>query len=132
MKSSRRGWLSVLALFVAVLALVAAGCGGDDEEGGGDGGSTTEATGGFPSPHLGDSEQMFGFPDEPASSAARQFALRHLTPAVKRARGLDEPSVPGLCTAPGCVAAAEFDNGPDGYHCGPHALFKQGRRTRPA
>ena len=44
MNSSRRGWLSVLALFVAVLALVAAGCGGDDEEGGD--GATTEATGG--------------------------------------------------------------------------------------
>ena len=43
MNSSRRGWLSVLALFVAVLALVAAGCGGDDE-GSGDG-ATTEATG---------------------------------------------------------------------------------------
>jgi len=43
LNSSRRGWLSVLALFVASLALVAAGCGGDDEEGG-DGGSTTEAT----------------------------------------------------------------------------------------
>ncbi|HEY8103204.1 MAG TPA: branched-chain amino acid ABC transporter substrate-binding protein [Gaiellaceae bacterium] len=37
--------MSVLALLVAALALVAAGCGGDDEEGG-DGGSTTEATGG--------------------------------------------------------------------------------------
>ena len=44
MNSSRRGWLSVLALFVAVLALVAAGCGGDDDEAG-DGGATTEATG---------------------------------------------------------------------------------------
>ena len=43
MNSSRRGWLSVLALFVAVLALVAAGCGGDDEEG--SDGATTEATG---------------------------------------------------------------------------------------
>src|SRR5687768_3918877 len=44
LNSSRRGWLSVLALFVAVLALVAAGCGGDDDEAG-DGGATTEATG---------------------------------------------------------------------------------------
>ncbi|MBA3475540.1 MAG: branched-chain amino acid ABC transporter substrate-binding protein [Actinobacteria bacterium] len=46
MNSKRRGWLSVLALFVAVLALVAAGCGGDDEESGDGGGATTEATGG--------------------------------------------------------------------------------------
>jgi hypothetical protein len=44
LKSSRRGWLSVLALFVAVLALVAAGCGGVDDEAGDDG-ATTEATG---------------------------------------------------------------------------------------
>ena len=44
MNSSRRGWLGVLALFVAALALVAAGCGGDDE-GSGDG-ATTEASGG--------------------------------------------------------------------------------------
>ncbi len=46
MISRKRGWWSVLALFVAVLALLAAGCGGDDDEGSGDGGSTTEATGG--------------------------------------------------------------------------------------
>src|SRR5687768_12869091 len=44
LNSSKRGWLSVLALFVAVLALVAAGCGGDDDEAGD--GATTEATGG--------------------------------------------------------------------------------------
>jgi branched-chain amino acid transport system substrate-binding protein len=44
--SRKRGWWSVLALFVAVLALLAAGCGGDDDEGSGDGGSTTEAAGG--------------------------------------------------------------------------------------
>jgi branched-chain amino acid transport system substrate-binding protein len=37
--------LGLLALFVAVLALVAAGCGGDDDEAEGDG-ATTEATGG--------------------------------------------------------------------------------------
>ena len=46
MISRKRGWWSVLALFVAVLALLAAGCGGDDDEGSGDGGSTTEASGG--------------------------------------------------------------------------------------
>ena len=44
MISRKRGLLSVLALLVAALALVAAGCGGDDE--GSDGGTTTEATGG--------------------------------------------------------------------------------------
>jgi len=44
--SRKRGWLSVLALFVAALALLAAGCGGDDDESSGDGGSTTEASGG--------------------------------------------------------------------------------------
>ena len=46
MISRKRGWLSVLALFVAALALLAAGCGGDDDESSGDGGSTTEASGG--------------------------------------------------------------------------------------
>jgi branched-chain amino acid transport system substrate-binding protein len=43
--SRKRGWWSVLALFVAVLALLAAGCGGDDDEASGDG-TTTEASGG--------------------------------------------------------------------------------------
>ena len=45
MNSRKRGLLSVLALLVAALALVAAGCGGDDESSG-DGGSTTAASGG--------------------------------------------------------------------------------------
>ena len=45
MISRKRGWLSVLALLVGVLALLAAGCGGDDDESSG-GGSTTEASGG--------------------------------------------------------------------------------------
>ena len=45
MISRKRGWWSVLALSVAVLALLAAGCGGDDNEGS-SGGSTTEASGG--------------------------------------------------------------------------------------
>jgi branched-chain amino acid transport system substrate-binding protein len=44
--SSKRGWLSVLALLVAALALAAAGCGGDDDDEAGDGGTATEATGG--------------------------------------------------------------------------------------
>ena len=43
MNSRKRGLLGVLALFVAVLALAAAGCGGDDESS--SGGSTTEASG---------------------------------------------------------------------------------------
>jgi branched-chain amino acid transport system substrate-binding protein len=43
--SRKRGWWSVLALLVAVLALLAAGCGCDDDEAGGDG-ATTEASGG--------------------------------------------------------------------------------------
>jgi branched-chain amino acid transport system substrate-binding protein len=38
--------LSVLALLVAALALVAAGCGGDDDDASSDGGATTEASGG--------------------------------------------------------------------------------------
>ncbi len=46
MISRKRGWLSVLALLVAVLAVLAAGCGGDDDEGSGDGGTTTEASSG--------------------------------------------------------------------------------------
>ena len=40
----KRGWLSVLALFVAVLALLAAGCGDDDDEAAT--AATTEAAGG--------------------------------------------------------------------------------------
>ena len=44
MISRKRGLFGVLALLVAVLALVAAGCGGDDDEAG-DGGTNTEATG---------------------------------------------------------------------------------------
>jgi branched-chain amino acid transport system substrate-binding protein len=44
--SRKRGLLSVLALLVAALALVAAGCGGDDDEAGDGGGTGTEATGG--------------------------------------------------------------------------------------
>ena len=44
MSASKRGWLSILALLVAALALAAAGCGGDDEEAGG--GTGTEAAGG--------------------------------------------------------------------------------------
>ena len=43
--ASKRGLLSILALFVAALALAAAGCGGDDDEAGG-GGTGTEAAGG--------------------------------------------------------------------------------------
>ena len=44
--SRKHGLFSVLALLVAVLALLAAGCGGDDDEEGGDGGATTEASSG--------------------------------------------------------------------------------------
>ena len=44
MNSRKRGFLSVLALLVAALALVAAGCGGDDNSS--SGGTTTEASGG--------------------------------------------------------------------------------------
>ena len=43
MISRKHGWWSVLALFVAALALLAAGCGGDDNEGSGTG-SNTEAS----------------------------------------------------------------------------------------
>ena len=42
----KRGVLGVLALLVAVLALLAAGCGGDDEETTDGGGTTTEEAGG--------------------------------------------------------------------------------------
>jgi branched-chain amino acid transport system substrate-binding protein len=42
----KRGLLGVLALLVAALALVAAGCGGDDEETSGGGGGDTTATSG--------------------------------------------------------------------------------------
>src|SRR5688572_10808231 len=42
----KRGLWGILALLVASLALLAAGCGGDDEDEAGDGGTTTEATGG--------------------------------------------------------------------------------------
>ena len=45
MISRKHGWWSVLALLVASLALLAAGCGGDDDEGSGTG-SNTEASGG--------------------------------------------------------------------------------------
>ena len=46
-RSRKRGLFGVLALFVAVLALLAAGCGGDDDnEGSGGGGATTEETSG--------------------------------------------------------------------------------------
>ena len=46
MISRKRGWWSVLALLVAVLALLAAGCGGDDDEGSGDGATTEASSGG--------------------------------------------------------------------------------------
>ncbi len=42
----KRGVLGVLALLVAALALVAAGCGGGDEESSDGGGATTEETSG--------------------------------------------------------------------------------------
>ena len=45
MNHRKRGMLGVFALLVAVLALVAAGCGGDDEESS-DGGATTEESSG--------------------------------------------------------------------------------------
>ena len=45
MISRKRGLLGILALLVAVLALLAAGCGGDDDEAGGDD-TTAETTGG--------------------------------------------------------------------------------------
>ena len=46
MISRKRGLLSVLALLVAALALLAAGCGDDDDEGSGDGTTTEAASGG--------------------------------------------------------------------------------------
>ena len=46
MISRKHGWWSVLALLVAALALLAAGCGGDDDEGSSGTGSNTEASGG--------------------------------------------------------------------------------------
>ena len=47
MRSRKRGLFGVLALLIAVLALLAAGCGGDDEaSSGGDGATTTEETSG--------------------------------------------------------------------------------------
>ena len=42
----KHGLWGLLALLIASLALLAAGCGGDDEDEAGDGGTTTEATGG--------------------------------------------------------------------------------------
>ena len=45
MNLRKRGLLSVLALLVAALALLASGCGGDDDDSAG-GGDTTEASGG--------------------------------------------------------------------------------------
>jgi len=45
-KFRKRGLFGVLALLVAVLALLAAGCGGDDDESSGGGGATTEETSG--------------------------------------------------------------------------------------
>jgi branched-chain amino acid transport system substrate-binding protein len=45
-KLRKRGVLGVLALLVAVLALLAAGCGGDDDEAGDGGGTTTEEAAG--------------------------------------------------------------------------------------
>lgn len=46
MISRKRGLLGILALLVAVLALLAAGCGGDDEEAADDGSTTTEESSG--------------------------------------------------------------------------------------
>ena len=46
MISRKHGLFSILALLVAVLALLAAGCGGDDDDEAGDGGATTAAAGG--------------------------------------------------------------------------------------
>ncbi|HXH89438.1 MAG TPA: branched-chain amino acid ABC transporter substrate-binding protein [Gaiellaceae bacterium] len=46
MRSRKRGLFSVLALLIAVLALLAAGCGGDDEESSSGDGATTEETSG--------------------------------------------------------------------------------------
>jgi branched-chain amino acid transport system substrate-binding protein len=44
--SRKRGLFGVLALLVASLALLAAGCGSDDDDSSGDGGATTEASSG--------------------------------------------------------------------------------------
>jgi hypothetical protein len=66
-----------------------------------------------------------------SASLARVALLRQTKPAPRTVRALDEPRIPGLCAAPGCAAAAEFDNGADGYACGAHALFRQGGRARP-
>lgn len=45
-KLRTRSWYGLLALLIAALALMAAGCGGSDDNSSGDGGSTTEASGG--------------------------------------------------------------------------------------
>jgi branched-chain amino acid transport system substrate-binding protein len=42
----KRGWLALLALLIAALALVAAGCGGDDDEEAGDTAAATDGEGG--------------------------------------------------------------------------------------
>lgn len=46
METRQRGMLWILAMLVAALALVAAGCGGDDDDEGAAGGTTTEEEGG--------------------------------------------------------------------------------------
>ena len=42
----RRGFTALLAMLIAALALVAAGCGGDEDEGGDGGAAAEETTGG--------------------------------------------------------------------------------------